>query len=406
MMTERLYYTDAYQTEFDAQIVATPPTNNQSAVLLDRTSFYPTSGGQLFDTGMLGNRRVVDVMAMENGDVLHILEAPLANANPGQILHGVIDWPRRYDHMQQHSGQHLLSQIFYRHFGYETVSVHFGDTESTLDLDVATLEQTQLDEAEKITNHMVYASLPIKAYFVSDSALSAVPLRKPPKVTGKIRIVEIEQFDYSACGGTHVRTTAEVGTIKFTRLERRRNQVRLTFVCGQRAYRDYAEKHRLLTEAATLFSTELIEVPRLVERNLAQIKELQATLKIFIEEQLAQEASALVNAAPANEKHRIVAKVFTDKDAGATKTLAQNLQQYPGTLALLAATGGGKLTLIFARAADVDVHVGNLLRDALRQFGGSGGGRPDFAQGGGADPAAAQALLDFAFQQLEMMGKT
>ncbi|MCX6044556.1 MAG: DHHA1 domain-containing protein [Chloroflexi bacterium] len=401
-MTERLYYTDAYQTEFDAQLVAAPEINHQAAVLLDRTSFYPTSGGQLFDTGYLGDRRVIDVIATENGDVLHVLDSPLAHVQPGQTVHGVVDWPRRYDHMQQHSGQHLLSQIFYRHFGYETVSVHFGDTESTLDLEIAALDQTQLDAAEKIANEMVYASLPIKAYFVNDRELATVPLRKPPKVTGKIRIVEIDQFDYSACGGTHVRTTAEVGTIKFTRLERRRNQVRLTFLCGQRAYQDYAEKHRLLTEAATLFSTELSEVPRLVERNLAQIKELQAMLKTFVEEQLVREASALVSSAHVGEKYQIVAKVFADKDAGATKTVAQNLQQYPGTLALLAATGGGKLTLLFARSADVDVHMGNLLRDTLRQFGGSGGGRPDFAQGGGVDPAMAQTLLDFAVQQLAM----
>lgn len=399
-MTEHLYYTDAYQTEFDAQIIATTQVNQQPAIILDRSFFYPTSGGQLFDTGLLGERRVIDVIAGENEAVVHVLDAPLAAADVGQALHGMIDWPRRYDHMQQHSGQHLLSQIFYRHFGYETVSVHFGDTESTLDLEVAALETAQLDEAEQIANQMVHAALPITAYFVNDAELAQVPLRKPPKVTGKIRIVEIKQFDYSACGGTHVRTTAEIGTIKFTRVERRRGQVRLTFLCGQRAYRDYAEKHRLLTETANLFNTDINEVPRLVGRNLAQLKDLQLTVKTLAEEQLAREAGALVNAARAGAPYRIVAQNFTDKEAAAVKTLAQNLQQYPGVIGLLAAASGGKLTVIFTRAADVDLHVGNLLRDSLRQFGGSGGGRPDFAQGG-ADPAVAQAVLDFAVQQIE-----
>src|SRR5689334_2319202 len=131
MMTERLYYTDAYQTEFDAQLVAATESNGQPAVVLDRSFFYPTSGGQPFDTGLLGERRVVDVSVTENGDVLHLLDAALSNATLGQSVHGIVDWQRRYDHMQQHSGQHLLSQIFYRHFGHETVSVHFGDTEST-----------------------------------------------------------------------------------------------------------------------------------------------------------------------------------------------------------------------------------------------------------------------------------
>ena len=399
-MTEHLYYTDAYQTEFDAQIVATTQINQQLAVMLDRSFFYPTSGGQLFDTGRLGDRTVIDVIAGENDDVWHVLDAPSTDASPGQALHGVIDWSRRYDHMQQHTGQHLLSQIFYRHFGYETVSVHFGDTESTLDLDIATLAAAQLDEAEQIANQMVYAALPITAYFVSDAQLAQVPLRKPPKVTGKIRIVEIEQFDYSACGGTHVRTTAEIGTVKFTRMERRRSQVRLTFLCGWRAYRDYAEKHRLLSETANLFSTDSNEVPRLVERNLAQIKELQQSLKTLTEEQLAREAGALVNAAHVGKKYRIVAQSFTDKEIGAVKTLAQNLQQYPGVITLLAAGSGGKLTVIFTRAADVEVHMGNLLRDSLRTVGGSGGGRADYAQGG-ADPAVAQAVLDFAMQQIE-----
>lgn len=400
-MTERLYYTNAYQTEFDAHIVAITEANGQSAIVLDRTFFYPTSGGQPFDTGVLGERRIVDVSATENGAVLHLLDGLLPNATTGQTVHGVIDWPRRYDHMQQHAGQHLLSQIFYRHFGDETVSVHFGDTESTLDLDVAVLEPAKLDEAEQIANEMVYAALPIMAYFVTDGELSKVPLRRPPKVTGQIRIVEIEKFDYSACGGTHVRTTAEIGPIKLTKVERRRGQVRLTFLCGKRAYQDYTAKHRLLTETANLFSTDITEVPRLVERNLAQVKELQQIVKAFTEEQLAREAGALVNEAQPVGQHRLIAKHFTDKDAGAVKSLAQNLQPSPGVIALLATGYGGKLTLIFTRATDVDVHVGNLLRDTLRHFGGSGGGRPDFAQGGGVDPAQAQALLDFAIQQLQ-----
>ncbi len=213
MMTERLYYTDAYQTEFDAHLVAITEVNGQPAIVLDRSFFYPTSGGQPFDTGVLGGWHVVDVSVTENGDVLHILDAALPSATLGQALHGAIDWRRRYDHMQQHSGQHLLSQIFYRHFGYETISVHFGDTESTLDLDIAALEFAQLDEAEQIANEMVYATLPIKAYFVTDNELAKMSLRRAPKVTGQIRIVEIDQFDYSACGGTHVRTTAEIGPI-------------------------------------------------------------------------------------------------------------------------------------------------------------------------------------------------
>jgi alanyl-tRNA synthetase len=398
-MTERFYYTNTYQTEFDATLLALDQHNGQPAARLDHTYFYPTSGGQPFDTGLLGDRRVVDVVAADNGDVWHLLDADFTHAIPGQSIHGVIDWSRRYDHMQQHSGQHLLSQIFYRHFGLETLSVHFGDVESTLDLDVVALEPTQIDEAEQIANRMVYASLPITAYFVADNELASIPLRKAPQVTGKIRIVEIAGFDYSACGGTHVHTTAEIGPIKLTRQERRRGQTRLTFLCGGRALRDYVEKHRLLVEAANLFSTDISTVPRLIERNLAQVKELQQSIKLLTEQQLAREASELAGSAPIIQEQRIVAKLFHDKDAASLKTLAQQLQQYPKITVLLAGVRDEKLTLIFARAADSPLHMGNLLRDTLRQFGGNGGGRPDFAQGG-ADPAVGQAVLNFALEQI------
>jgi alanyl-tRNA synthetase len=399
-MTERLYYIDSYRTTFAAKVIRTAMVNQQPALVLDQTCFYPTSGGQPFDTGELGGQRVIDVSIGENGELLHLLADEAPNLQPGQPIHGVIDWPRRYDHMQQHSGQHLLSQVFYRHFGYETVSVHFGDEESTLDLDTATLELAQLEQAEQAANDLVYASLPITAYFVSDAELPSVPLRRPPKVTGQIRIVEIAKFDYSACGGTHVHTTAEIGPIKLTKQERRRNQVRLTFLCGKRALHDYQNKHRLLTQIATLFSTELTQAPALVERNQMQIKELQRTVETLTTQLLAFEATALVQQATASTPPHIIARLYPDQDANALKTLATLIQQQAGeSVVLFASTVGSKLTLVFARGANATPHMGNLLRDTLAHFGGKGGGRSDFAQGGAADTTIAQAALDYALQQ-------
>jgi alanyl-tRNA synthetase len=369
---------------------------------LDQTAFYPTSGGQPFDTGRLGDRQVVDVVV--DGELFHLLDEELPIASVGQSIHGVIDWPRRYDHMQQHSGQHLLSQVFYRLFGFETVSVHFGATESTLDLDTPSLEQAQLDEAERFANDLVYAALAIKAYTVTEVELPDIPLRRaqraPAKVTGQIRIVEIDGFDYSACGGTHVRTTAEIAPLKLTRQERRRGQTRVTFLCGRRALDDYTAKHRLLSLAAGLYSTELADVPRLVERSLAQAKELQRNVDELSEKLLAYEAEDLVRAAREIKGLRLAAHLFEDKDARALKILATLLQQQPGMVALLASAYGEKLTVVFARAENVSLHAGNLLRSTLQHFGGNGGGRPDFAQGGVADPSVGQALLDFAVQQV------
>jgi alanyl-tRNA synthetase len=395
-MTTRLYYTNTYQTEFTAQVTTVTTVNGQPAVMLDQSCFYPTSGGQPNDTGVLGGKRVLDVMVNEAGEVLHLLAEPLAPEQVWEPLAGRIDWPRRYDHTQQHSGQHLLSQLFYQRLGFETVAVHFGAVESTLDLETPEVTPAQIEVIEQDAMQLVYAALPIKAYFVSDQALSTIPLRRPPKVTGTIRIVEIDGFDYSACGGTHCRTTAEIGPIKLTKMERRRGQVRLTFLCGQRAWQDYRMKHGLITAAANLFSNEITQVPALVERNLGQIKELQQTIDGLQEELLRAEAGQLLTTATVVNGYRLLTQHFTDREVNLVKRLAMQVQQQPGAIALFSAQQGEKATLLFARSADLPLHVGNLLRDLLREVGGKGGGREDFAQGGGIPLEQSQQLLSLS----------
>ena len=393
-MTTRLYYDDSYCTTFDATVTAIGEVGGRPAVQLDRTFFYPTSGGQPHDTGTLAGADVIDVLVQD--DILwHVLAASAA-LKPGQIVSGSIDWQRRYDHMQQHSGQHLLSQVSYRLFGYETVSVHFGTDESTLDLDAAMVEPEHLAAAEQEANRLAYAALAITAYGVEQDALAAVPLRRPPKVTGTVRIVEIAEFDYSACGGTHVHTTAEIAPVKIVRQERRRGQTRITFLCGLRAVRDYAEKHRLLVEAANVFSTDITAVPALVQRLLDQGRELQRQVDTLTEQLVNYEIRELLAGAPSDGELRVIQKVYVDRSADALKQAASILRREPRTLALLGTQSGGKLTLLFGRSDDVTLHAGNLLRDTLKAFGGNGGGRPELAQGGGVDPAQATAMLDYA----------
>jgi len=238
--------------------------------------------------------------------------------------------------------------------------------------------------------------LPIKAYFVPDTALDTIPLRRPPKVRGMVRIVEIEGFDYSACGGTHCRSTAEIGPVKLTRVERRRGQVRITFLCGQRAWQDYRVKHQLITEAATLFSNEIAQVPILIERNLSQVKELQRQIDTMQSELLGLEALQMLASATVINEYRLLQQMFTDKDVATVKRLASQLQQHPRVICLFSILHEGKATLIFARAADVAVHVGNLLRDSLREIGGKGGGKEDFAQGGGITAQQGEEILTMA----------
>ncbi len=395
-MTTRLYYTNAYQTEFTANVTTLTTLNGQMAVILDQSCFYPTSGGQPNDTGILGGKAVLDVVVNEQGEVLHLLAEPLAPEQAWEPITGQIDWPRRYDHMQQHSGQHLLSQLFYQRLGFETVAVHFGAIESTLDLATPEVTPAQIEAVERDAMQLVYAALPIKAYFVSDQELHTIPLRRPPKVTGTIRIVEIDGFDYSACGGTHCRTTAEIGPIKVTKVERRRGQVRVTFLCGQRAWQDYRVKHGLITAAANLFSNEITQVPALVERNLGQIKELQQTIDGLQEELLRAEAGQLLATATVINGYRLLTQRFADRDVNLVKRLALQVQQQPGALCLFSVQQGEKATLIFARSADLQSHVGNLLRDVLHQVGGKGGGREDFAQGGGITIEQSQQLLSLS----------
>lgn len=396
-MTERLYFDDAYQTDFMATVVAQTSADGRPALVLDRTCFYPAAGGQPYDLGTLAGMPVIEVIAAD-GVVLHVLATMPAVTN-GAIVAGAVDWPRRYDHMQQHTGQHLLSQVFTRLYGYETVAVHIGATEATLDL-AADVGVEQLAAAELEANRMAYTALSVKTYFVTDAAIATLPVRRPPKVTGLVRIVEIDGYDYSACGGTHLHTTAEITPLKIVRQERRRGQTRITFKCGLRALRDYAEKHEMLVSIAGLFSNELAAAPGLVQRALDQNRDLQRQVAQLEERLALAEVEGLLAAADERAGCRIVARLFADRSVEALKTTAVQLRSQPQTVALLATNAGGKLTVIFARSDDLDLHMGNLLRDTLLAFGGRGGGRAEFAQGGGLDPAQAQAILDHAWQVL------
>lgn len=401
-MSERLYYDDAYTTQFEATVTNVLTQEGRPAVLLDRTFFYPTSGGQQHDLGTVDGVAVIDVQVTPEGEVLHLLAQPLTIKNPVKNpVRGEIDWIRRYDHMQQHSGQHLLSQAFYQMFGLETLSVHFGDTICTLDLDTEEIDNDTLAAVEDHSNTQVWQNRPIRCYWVNDIELSSVPLRRPPKVSGQIRIVEISDYDWSACGGTHVRQTSEIGLISLLRTEKMRRQVRVHFVCGGRALRDARQRRSILSDTAALLDTHHEQVPALIEKLQTQNRESERSLRTLQEELLAYRAKALLASARPIGNVQLVAQVEPDLDANALKSLAYLLQAEPHTVALLCCASGDKGTAIFARADDVDLNVGQLLREVLRPFGGGGGGRPDFAQGGGMAADKLADVLAAAVQQVE-----
>lgn len=395
-MGKRLYYDDAYTTAFEAKVVGTAHVDGRLAVLLDHSFFYPTSGGQQHDLGRLNNAAVIDVQINAEGEVLHVLAHPLA---AGTQVSGQVDWERRYDHMQQHSGQHLLSQAFFHLLEVETLSVHFGEPVCTLDLDVEELSQVQLTTVEDHVNAMIWENRPIYHYWITAADLERVPLRRPPKVSDNIRIVEIEGYDWSACGGTHVRRTGEIGAIALLRTEKIRRRCRVHFLCGGRVLLDYRTRRTLLANVAALLDTHYEQVPDLVAKLQNQNKELDQQVRGLQEELLGFRSRALLESSRFVGTVRIVAQVQEDLDPNALKGLAQLMQAEPHTVALLCCKRGDKGTAIFARADDVDLNAGELLQDVLREYGGGGGGRPDFAQGGGMAAETLDAVLATAVQR-------
>ena len=369
-MTERLYYADSYLTGFDAVVIDRAESGRR--VYLDRTAFYPTSGGQPHDTGRLGDAEVVDVV--EEGErVAHLLAEPLT----AERVAGRIDWERRFDHMQQHTGQHLLSAVLAELYGFATVSVHFGHEASTLDVDTAALTTDQVATAELRANVIVTENRPVTVTLVD--ATAATGLRKPSDRTGVIRVVTIGDLDRSACGGTHVRATGEIGPILIRKVERVRKAVRVEFLCGQRAIRRARADHDLLTRLATVFSAAPDELPALVESQRAELKET-ATARREVERELdrlrARELYA--DATPDTAGARWV--VVRDGDATERQRgLGQAVAALPR--AVFVGVTSSPPGLVLAASEDSGIDAAGVLRAALANVGGRGGGNARLAQG-------------------------
>jgi alanyl-tRNA synthetase len=390
-VTERLYYTDPYLKEFDARILGVRDVNGRAGIVMDRTAFYPSSGGQPFDTGTLGDRRVIDVIDDE-AEIVHVIEG----AAPEGAVAGRLDWPRRFDHMQQHTGQHVLSAAIDQVCGVRTESFHLGPATSTIDL-ARELTIAEITSSEDLANTVVWEDRPVEIKFV-DAGDPALQLRKESGRTGTLRIIDVEGFDVSACGGTHVARTGAIGIIAIAGWERLRGGTRLEFRCGSRALR----AHRLLRDTVAaggrLLSTGSEELPTAIERLQDDGKELRRRLKDLEGRLAGYEADALAAHAVEVRGFRVVAEAIPDADMTAIKTIAQGVASRPGHIAVLL-TATSPASVIVARAADVPVDAARLLKQLTTHFGGKGGGRPELAQGGGL-MAQADEIVAAARQQL------
>jgi alanyl-tRNA synthetase len=382
-VTERLYYTDAYLTVFDAAVVGRADGGRR--VYLDRTAFYPTSGGQPFDTGRLGGVEVVDVV--DEGDrVAHLLAAPA----PGERLEGTVDWPRRFDHMQQHTGQHLLSAVIADRFGYATISVHFGRETATLDLDTGGFPHPRQIEAEALANAAVTANRPVRVSF--EDAGTATGLRKAPDRDGTLRIVTIDGLDRSACGGTHVRATGEIGPILIRKVERVKQHVRLEFLCGARAVRRARADADLVAGLAAAHSAAPDELPALLEAQRAELKAGTAARRELDEALAGYRARELhAVAAPDARGRRLTIVREPHGPLDRLRALAQAYSSLAGGVfvGMVEEPPG----LILAAATDAALDAGQTLKPALEAHGGRGGGNARLAQGALKQPAALEAVL-------------
>lgn len=391
MITERLYYQDAYVREFDAQILARQVVNGRPAAVLDRTAFYATGGGQPNDLGVVstpavGPVSVLDVFA-EDGAIWHVLDGALQ----GETVHGTIDWDRRFDHMQQHTGQHVLSQAFFAECDAETVAFHLGERYSTIDLNRIDLDAAAVLGAESAANAIVDAALPVTATFVTPEELAQLPLRKPPKVTDNVRVVQVSGFDWSACGGTHVANTSQIGLIKVIGTERRGPELRVTFLCGRRARADYVRLKALAQSLVARYTAAEDDILELLDRRAAEMDALHKDLVELERQWSGSTAAALWSKAEIRGGVHVVAAAL-DVGVDRAKKVAQDLRSRPGVVACVGVRGE-RPQIIVTRSDDVTVDASQLLRIAVSAGGGRGGGRSDWAQGGLPTNEALDAAL-------------
>jgi alanyl-tRNA synthetase len=376
-MTDRIYYTEPYCQSFEARVTQVAEHAGRLVVLLDRTAFYPTSGGQPFDTGRLGSVNVIETID-DDHEIRHVVSAPLS---PGTSVHGEIDWTRRFDHMQQHTGQHVLSAAFDRLFENRTISFHMGSELATIDLHQE-VTPGDVERAVEKANQVVWEDREVSVRFVSADEAARLPLRKEPARAGALRLIEIADFDLSACGGTHVRRTGAIGLIAVTGTERFRGGSRVTFVCGGRALRAFRGYRDAVAGAVRVLSVLPHELPAAVERAQQDAKETRKTVSRLQFLLAGHEATRLLADVRPIDGVRVVTAALEGWDAAGLKAVASALVAHPEVATVLLSPGDS-IAVVVARSQGVGIDSSKALRALLDRFGGRGGGRPDMAQGAG-----------------------
>lgn len=403
-MTERLYYQDSYLKEFRAKVLKKIKIDNQTAVVLDETAFYPTSGGQPYDKGVIQDVPVVEVVE-EGDEIIHILKKELKEKINSEVV-GKIDWKRRFDHMQQHSGQHILSAAFEKLWNADTVSFYLGDEICTLDIMKDNITSEEVKKAEILSNNIVLENKPIKVYFVNQERANELNLRKIPPQKEDIRIVEIKDFDICACCGTHCGTTGEVGLIKILKWEKRGVKIRLDFICGKRSLKDYYWKNELIKNISNKLTIKDTELGEAVERMLEERKEARKESREIKEKLQEYEAKRLIDESSIRDDGiRIINKVFEEKNFQEARGLVQKIINLNDSVVVLAGIknkGEGEgAKILFACSRVLKYDMNGLIREAGKFIEGRGGGAPNFAQAGGKKTEGIEDALNFASEHFQ-----
>ncbi len=375
------------------------PSTRVTRSFSDRTAFYPTSGGQVFDTGWMhpaGSEeklRISEVAERDDGTIMHFLDGA-ANLQKGSRIHGFIDVDRRRDHMQQHSGQHVLSAAFIRLFNLPTVSFHMGEESCSIDLDAKNLSASQVEQAEVLANDVITQDRPVAIRFVTRGEAQKLGLRKLPAVEReKLRLIDIRDFDLTACGGTHVASTGQIGSILLRKTEKVRQGCRVEFVCGRRAVAMARRDYTSLVESSGLLSTHIWDVPQQIRKSREETRALRKSGEQLLAELAGFYAGQLLAETAETGERKIVCRVFAERDLNFIKLLAQKLtRQDPNVIALLGVTSAPP-AIVFAQSAGQPFDMGALMKDALAKLGGRGGGSKDMAQGGPAQVEDLEAVL-------------
>jgi alanyl-tRNA synthetase len=413
-MTEPVYYTDPYQSEFEAHVVSTAPDTTSVWIELDRTCFYPEGGGQPADRGWLDDMRVLDVQKRD-GRILHLIDAGSAEAGSadgpggtpenntalkvGATVYGRLDEAMRRDYMQQHTGQHIISAAMIEIGGYETISVHQGEEYTTVDFSAADIPSENLERAEERANAVVGENRPVITFHAESNESEALGLRRPPKFEGRIRIVEVEGIDRVACGGVHCTRTGEVGIIKLIGTEKIRGNVRTVWKIGDRALADYRLKTEVCNTLVDAFSAKIPELPdraAKIEENLRQaeyeIGQLQKRLAAQIAEGLVAAGENVGAGAAGSEAPSVITRHFTDEAKELFRAVAEDLAERPGIAALLTNETDDRLQWIIVATEGVEFDFNRIRGELLPFVDGKGGGKPPIWQGVGNKPSGAEEL--------------